>query len=272
MYMSLQNSKQALSIDYINVSYDYENTVIIRISNNREEILSTYLIPKIVEFIIQHKEDKWILSMLADMFYFTEYEEQMQILEITKSLLDGENKEAFGVSDYLPRDRMIAEELAGFLQGPIYFSFESFLKFRLRSYTETLLKFIELAIDEYKLEQEYQTFIQGLREFTADRESKIEQLHILHEDQLKFFNEQLIEIRSDTLRKYVDRKLIQSQPMYIDSAVLAPLVSISPKSIHIYTDEIDNGMIQTIHNIFLEKVNLFTKKHFDDLRQKKNIT
>src|SRR5690606_2098319 len=154
------------------------NTILIEIFKNKKHLLQTVIIPTIVQFIIQNKEDKWILSMIENMFYFTDYEEQMQILEITKSIIDGEHKDIFDISSNVPRERIIAEELENFLQQmPIYFSFESFLKFRLRTYTETLLKYIELAIDEYKLEQEYQAFIQGLREFTAQQEPKLEQLH-----------------------------------------------------------------------------------------------
>nr|WP_304217793.1 putative sporulation protein YtxC [Fredinandcohnia onubensis] len=268
MYKGLVAKAKALSIDYIEVVNDEENVVSVFISEKIQYAVQAVVIPVMAEFIIHNKEDNWILDYIENLFYFTDYEEKKQILEIAKGLMDGNNPEIPGVQDVVPREQLIVEALHDFMEIPISFSFESFLKFRMRSYNEALLQIIESAIDEYKLEQEYQTFIQGLREFREKREPKLEQLHILHDEQFYFYNHEFTEIKRDELFKYIDRKLILHQPLYIDSAVLAPLVSIAPKSISIYTDQIDNGMIQTIHNIFLENVTIYTKKSFENTRLK----
>ncbi|MEK5441572.1 MULTISPECIES: putative sporulation protein YtxC [unclassified Fredinandcohnia] len=268
MYKGLVAKAKALSIDYIEVVNDEENVVSVFISEKIQYAVQVVVIPVMAEFIIHNKEDNWILDYIENLFYFTDYEEKKQILEIAKGLMDGNNPDIPGVQDVVPREQLIEEALHDFMEIPISFSFESFLKFRMRSYNEALLQIIESAIDEYKLEQEYQTFIQGLREFREKREPKLEQLHILHDEQFYFYNHEFTEIKRDELFKYIDRKLILHQPLYIDSAVLAPLVSIAPKSISIYTDQIDNGMVQTIHNIFLENVTIYTKKSFENTRQK----
>ncbi len=268
MYKGLVAKAKALSIDYIEVVNDVENVVSVFISEKIQYAVQVVVIPVMAEFIIHNKEDNWILDYIENLFYFTDYEEKKQILEIAKGLMDGNNPDIPGVQDVVPREQLIEEALHDFMEIPISFSFESFLKFRMRSYNEALLQIIESAIDEYKLEQEYQTFIQGLREFREKREPKLEQLHILHDEQFYFYNHEFTEIKRDELFKYIDRKLILHQPLYIDSAVLAPLVSIAPKSISIYTDQIDNGMVQTIHNIFLENVTIYTKKSFENTRQK----
>ncbi|WP_245864071.1 putative sporulation protein YtxC [Fredinandcohnia onubensis] len=268
MFKGLVAKAKALSIDYIEVVNDEENVVSVFISEKVQYAVQVVVIPVMAEFIIHNKEDNWILDYIENLFYFTDYEEKKQILEIAKGLMDGNNPDIPGVQDVVPREQLIVEALHDFMEIPISFSFESFLKFRMRSYNEALLQIIESAIDEYKLEQEYQTFIQGLREFREKREPKLEQLHILHDEQFYFYNHEFTEIKRDELFKYIDRKLILHQPLYIDSAVLAPLVSIAPKSISIYTDQIDNGMVQTIHNIFLENVTIYTKKSFENTRLK----
>ncbi|WP_257215715.1 putative sporulation protein YtxC [Fredinandcohnia onubensis] len=268
MYKGLVAKAKALSIDYIEVVNDEQNVVSVFISEKIQYAVQVVVIPVMAEFIIHNKEDNWILDYIENLFYFTDYEEKKQILEIAKGLMDGNNPDIPGVQDVMPREQLIVEALHDFMEIPISFSFESFLKFRMRSYNEALLQIIESAIDEYKLEQEYQTFIQGLREFREKREPKLEQLHILHDEQFYFYNHEFTEIKRDELFKYIDRKLILHQPLYIDSAVLAPLVSIAPKSISIYTDQIDNGMVQTIHNIFLENVTIYTKKSFENTRLK----
>ncbi|WP_232284505.1 putative sporulation protein YtxC [Bacillus timonensis] len=268
IYKGLLKKVKALSIDYIEVRNEEANVVSVFISEKTNYAVQVVIIPVLTEFIIKNKEDNWILDYIENLFYFTDFEEKKQILEITKALMDGNNPEIPAVQNVVPRNQLIMEALQDFLQVPISFSFESFLKFRMRTYNEILLQIIESAIDEYKLEQEYQTFIQGLREFREKREPKLDQLHILHDEQFYFYNDSFTEIKRDELFKFIDRKLILHQPMYIDSAVLAPLVSIAPKSISIYTDQIDNGMIQTIHNIFLENVTIYTKKSFENRRLK----
>ncbi|WP_234987304.1 putative sporulation protein YtxC [Bacillus sinesaloumensis] len=267
MYKGLLVKAKALSIDYIDVVNE-ENVVSVFISEQTQYVVQVVFVPVMTEFIINNKEDSWILDYIENLFYFTDYEEKKQILEIAKALMDGNNPDIPLVQEVVPRKQLIAEAIHDFLEIPISFSFESFLKFRMRTYNEALLQIVESAIDEYKLEQEYQTFIQGLREFREKREPKIDQLHIFHDEQFYFYNQEFNEIKRDELFKYIDRKLILHQPMYIDSAVLAPLVSIAPKSISIYTDQIDNGMVQTIHNIFLENVTIYTKKSFENRRIK----
>lgn len=267
MYKGLLAKAKALSIDYIDVVNE-ENVVSVFISEQTQYVVQVVFVPVMTEFIINNKEDSWILDYIENLFYFTDYEEKKQILEIAKALMDGNNPDIPLVQEVVPRKQLIAEAIHDFLEIPISFSFESFLKFRMRTYNEALLQIVESAIDEYKLEQEYQTFIQGLREFREKREPKIDQLHIFHDEQFYFYNQEFNEIKRDELFKYIDRKLILHQPMYIDSAVLAPLVSIAPKSISIYTDQIDNGMVQTIHNIFLENVTIYTKKSFENRRIK----
>lgn len=61
-------------------------------------------------------------------------------------------------------------------KGPI--SFDSFSKFRLKELQERLLQIVDLAIDEYKMEQEYQMFIHMLREYLASREQKMKAIHL----------------------------------------------------------------------------------------------
>ncbi|MFT4415126.1 putative sporulation protein YtxC [Fredinandcohnia humi] len=266
LFKSIQAKADALSINYINASIVNENIVSVYIAKKNQYVVQAIMIPAITDFIIRTKEDNWILSIIENLFYFTDYEEKKQILEIAKYLLDGNNPEIPSIQDFVSREVLISEVLQDFLKMPISFSFESFIKFRLRTYNELLLQYVESAIDEYKLEQEYQAFIQGLRDFRENREPKLDQIHILHDEQFYFYTHEFCEIKRDELLKYVDRKLIMRQPMYIDSAVLAPLVSISPQAIYIYTDDMDNGMVQTILNIFLEKVTIYTKKYFENNR------
>ncbi|MBD8068928.1 putative sporulation protein YtxC [Bacillus sp. PS06] len=273
LYELLNKAKLALSINYINITYDLEqnNTLFISIQAKKEIALRTLIIPVLTQYIIECVEDSQLLSIIESDFYFTDVEEQHQILQIAHGLLGGQYDDMPQLEELKAREEVVAEALQEFMRTTISFSFESFIKFRLHNYTEKLLKIAEMAIDEYKLEQEYQNFIQNLRDYTFDRSAKIDCLHIYHDEHFYFYNDSFTELKYSEITRHIDRKLIVSHPMYIDSTVIAPLVSISPQSIIIYTNEVDHGMVQTIQNIFLERVQIYSRNYFEQAKLQKKI-
>jgi len=255
---ALLHSEKYENGQLVEITYDGAKRIQININKRTPEVIRSFLIPGITKFIVKFVEDRWILSMITNLFYYKDNEEQQQILQLAHSFIDGERCDyRSGRQPVVPREKLIEEALLEFLDDGISFLFESFLKFRLKKYSDRLLHYIELAIDEYKLEQEYQNFIQTLRDFLATREPKLENIHLLHEDTaFIFYDENYCEISGNDLKRLIDRTLIVSQPMYIDSSVLAPLVSIAPRKIYLYTGDSDYGMVQTIQNVFQERVAL----------------
>lgn len=66
----------------------------------------------------------------------------------------------------------------------------------------------------------------------------------------------------------IDRKLLFNHPVYVDSATIAPLLSIAPATIFLYTEEPDQPLIRTIVNIFEERVSI---KPVSDLNGQNSI-
>ena len=258
LYDLLQREKHD-NEESFQITYDGAKHIAIHINKRAAEVIRLFLIPRITKFIIKFIEDRWILSIITNLFYYRDKEEQQQILQLAHSFIDGERYDyRSGKQQVIPREKLIEDALLEFLDDGISFLFESFLKFRLKKYSERLLHYIELAIDEYKLEQEYQNFVQTLRDFLTSRKPKIEKIHLFHKGStFLFYDENYCEISKSELKRFIDRTLIVNQPMYIDSSVLAPLVSIAPKKICLYTSYSDNGMVQTIQNIFQERVKLY---------------
>ena len=71
----------------------------------------------------------------------------------------------------------------------------------MRPYLQLLEGYVEIAIDEYKMEQEYQMFVQMLRDFLINREPKMDILHLLFDEEITFYNEQFVEIKRGELIK-----------------------------------------------------------------------
>lgn len=219
------------------------------------------------DFIVKTKRDDWIRKILAEQFYFEDIHEQQHILDIIYSIMDGENEELAQLIDEHLEEAVVKEAISDLLQDSnIAFSFETFVKFRLKGFLEKLLKYVEISIDEYKMEQEYQVFVQTLREFLQSRPEKVHELHLVYDEEPTFFTEGLEEIKKAELTRMIDRKLLSNHPVYVDSVTIAPLLSIAPKQIYLYTANSEDPLVRTIKNIFEERVILRPMQQFYDLR------
>ncbi|OIK10012.1 sporulation protein [Bacillus sp. MUM 116] len=215
-------------------------------------------------FIVKIKTEDWYREILKERFYYEDPEEQQQIIDIIYSIQEGHREDLAVLLKESGEKPKIKEAIEQVFQENSSFSFDSFLKFRLRPYLQMLESYVEVSIDEYKMEQEYQMFIQTLREFLAGRDPKMDTLHLLFDEEITFFSSEFEEIKRGELTKMIDRKLLVNHPVYVDSASIAPLLSIAPKTIFLYAIEPDAPLVRTIQNIFEERV---TVKSFQALRK-----
>ncbi|RID83305.1 putative sporulation protein YtxC [Mesobacillus zeae] len=207
------------------------------------------------EFILIHKREDFFRLILAERFYYTEAEEQEQILEIIHSVLEGKREELQSFLSGPDESQLIKAAIDEIMEGNISFSFDSFARFRLKPFFDKLYTYAEIAIDEYKMEQEYQVFIQTLRGFLSGRAPVKDHLHVLVvDDETVFYDEHYHELKRSELFRMIDRKLLVNHPVYVDSVTIAPLLSIAPSSIYLYSDQPDQPLVRTIQNIFEERV------------------
>ncbi|UAL46479.1 sporulation protein YtxC [Sutcliffiella horikoshii] len=226
------------------------------------------IVPVLKYYIHRTKEKEWILSVLENTFYYKEEEEQEQILCILQSILLGERADIPNLPAIEQRDAQLESVMQSFFQKPISFSFDSFITFRLKEYFEGLQVFVEAAIDEYKLEQEYQSFVHQLRELLTTTDSKLEELHLVYQYQFDFYDKSFSHIPKNQLIKFMNRTHFNNYSYYIDSVVLAPLVSIAPKKLFLYTDNTEHQLVETIRNIFEERAVVLPFHYFGQNKSK----
>lgn len=208
------------------------------------------------EFVTKIKRDDWFRKILQENYFFHAPEEQLDILEIIYSILEGEREDLKVFLEKSNEEPKITEAVEHFFQENLTVSFDSFIKFRLRPYLLELERYVKVSIDEYKMEQEYQVFVQTLREFLRGREPKMDSLHLLFDEDITFYNAGFQEMKRGELAKMIDRKLLFNHPVYVDSASIAPLLSIAPTAIFLYTKDPDAPLVRTIKNIFEERVSI----------------
>lgn len=247
--------------------YLYEQMVIIHIPIQESRYIDKVVIPVFMQYIINAKQDEWISAILKDKFYYEEREERNQILHMAHSILKGKRK---GLIDAPSKERgkeLVLSSLQGWMHDTMSFSFGAYIRFRLRKYNEFLYRTAEMAIDEYKLEQEYQMFVETLRQQVSIRKSRLSCLHLVFNDSCIFYDEKGRRLKQEKLVQYIEEELLSQKDLYIDPNVMAPLLSIAPKKIHLYAKEQDHNMIVTIQNVFQERVQLYALHEFE-----KNVT
>ncbi|RVT64983.1 putative sporulation protein YtxC [Niallia taxi] len=216
----------------------------------------------LAEFILHYKSEEWARQVLVDRYYYADEAEQRLILEILHSLLEKERRDLASLLGKIHLHECLDKALGDLLKDNFSFSFDSFVTFRLQDYTQKLNSYVEIAIDEYKMEQEYQVFIHTLRDFLENRSPKIQAIHVLVDLEIQFYDSEYRELSQQDLMKILDRKMFTYQSVYIDPFSIGPLLSLAPKNIYLYTEDREQPIVRTIMNIFEERVNIMEKDAF----------
>ncbi|PFW17288.1 putative sporulation protein YtxC [Bacillus cereus] len=243
--------------------------VIIHIPLCESNYIEKILLPVLLYFIMNVKQNEWIHTILKEKFFYEEQEECHQILHMAQEILKERRK---GVAHDLTRHKFetyIMSSLNDWLCDPLSFSFSSYVRFRLRTYREMVARLAEVAIDEYKMEQEYQMFIETLRQQVSGRKSRLSCVHLIFDESFIFYDDKGRRLKQERLVQYIDEELLKQKDVYIDTKVIAPLLSISPKKVYLYTKEQDHNMIVTLRNVFQERVQLHGLHEFE--RNVKNL-
>lgn len=219
----------------------------------------TFILDVLTEFTRNKVEDICLKEMIEQAFCYTDSAEQKEILSITKSIILGEIEGIPDVKHLPDLNELIRSQWKSILEAKTDFlEFESFIKFRLKEYLATLLKIVECAIDEYKLELEYQMFVEQLRTcLTKQRTFTSADIVIIFEqEQILLFDEHQNQLTHTELMMFHEKALRLTNVTNLDERLLGPLVGISPNSARIYAYDTDHPLLHTVKNIFQEKVTI----------------
>jgi putative sporulation protein YtxC len=241
----------------------------IETSSNHEMVLKKLVIPVLKEYILTYKEEEMMMRILQEMFFYTDEEERLQIMTMIRSLMNGEKEDVPIKKFPQSKEELITDSLNRFFMGNVNFTFESFMRFRLKDYTQRLMYYVELGIDEYKLEQDYQVLLDQLRYIVDKQSSKAESVHIVHDQHFYLYNEHFSEITEEEKKRYREELLMCHPKLYIDEHIVQPLLAMAPSRIYIYTDYPSHSIIYTLQNIFQEKVIIHCKQDFILIGQNK---
>lgn len=249
------------------VKAEGDDTILLNYEHNDVNFYDSFhplLTSVLTDYVISTKEDDWLLDIIETMFYFTDEEEQQQILTIARDILEGDRSDLPSMKPFFNRRAFIYDAFAKHLEEETTFYYEPFLTFRLRDYGEMLIDCVEIAIDEYMLEQEYQNMIEDFRQYVQSKRPKFELVHIVHEDTFTFYDEHFRRMTRDEILFHLQRELVFEQEVDIEEMVISPLVSMVPRMVHVFSDQPDDGVILSIQAIFQERMKLYPLKDYEE--------
>jgi putative sporulation protein YtxC len=208
----------------------------------------------LTNFIIHVKRAELLDQILANRFYYENEEERLQIIEIVEAMCLGKREELTALTAKINEHAIVKQAVASVFESDDAVLLDSLFTFRLKDYVRALTQYLHVAIDEYKMEQDYQMFVNMLRDYVNKQKPKKQLVHLSLTDPVCFYDENRKEMTRDEVMELVDRRLLFNHPVYIDSAVIAPLLSIAPKKIFLYTEAGEKPLVRTLRNIFEERL------------------
>ncbi|WP_199880604.1 putative sporulation protein YtxC [Bacillus massiliglaciei] len=236
----------------VNVRFDSGSSLLVKIEKNEQPLWLDLLTDTFHTFLLKHKLFAIIEQIIIQKYFYQENEEINSILDMAGVIMD-EDRAKGKFPSFRHERNQIREGLAEIAGDNVSFSFSSFMKFRLKSLQEKMEPYAARAIDEYKLEHDYQSFIAALRDELFSRMPKMETLHLVCSEGYRFYDREFKEIDRKEMASFLDRRLLIGNSIYIDSLTLAPLLSIAPDRLYMYCDEPEDGLVQTIGRIFEER-------------------
>jgi putative sporulation protein YtxC len=209
----------------------------------------------ITAFIVNHKEFLIIRKMLLKHHSYDDMELDEIMLYCKQLLIDTE----IGLDSVNhSRSLWIRNQLNLYIQSNSYLDIEGFVQFRLKKYMDDLQEIVDDACNEFILNEQYQEFIALLKYFVYFQDTKIPEVHLIHQGNNKFqlLDENLKQLdiseSSDVIVETIDREL------NYEDMVVSALISASPKHIYIHTRDPEAQSIKTILQIFEGRTRICT--------------
>lgn len=210
----------------------------------------------LADFILDHEESKVIRRIIVNEFHFKDPQDIGKIEGYCQQFLFSAGHAKIPDKDARrSRKQKISRQLVAFLRENERIHLEGFVAFRLHDYLDELREVVEYAMDEYQMDQQYQEFISLLKYFVYIQEAKIPVAHLIHRggNEFSIFNDQLKPISTDDIDASFTLEVMDRNTNFED-VIVSTLITVSPQQIYIHTKEPELQMIQTIMQIFENRV------------------
>jgi putative sporulation protein YtxC len=217
----------------------------------------------IAEHILDVQEKHLLRNIIKNQLQFHHLQDIDRIYELAARFL---RKMDAGMEEQFPahsnRRRDIVKRTQDYFQEYKTLILEGYIFFRLKDYVEELSEIVGYAMEEFKMDQQYQEFISLLKYFVCIQEVKIPLIHVIHkaEHEFELLDHHFQLLSSSGIDSSFKLDMIDHH-LNFEDMVVSTLISVSPAHICVHTRDSDVTIIQTILQIFEDRVKLCTYCH-----------
>ncbi len=210
------------------------------------------------EYIRDCEEPNLIQHIIGTNYCCFDIRERVEIYRNCLDILNKKNTDKFLLEDDTPDLKLkVLQQLGDHFKNNTEINLSGFILFRLKDYLLELDETIEKVVENFLIDREYNEFIKLLKYFVDIQESKFDTVHIVFDEGAGF---KIYDQHNDLLdNSYIKNVAVEFLEDNInrDDLLISALLTIAPKRIIIHRLSIleDTGIIDTLQNIFPERVN-----------------
>lgn len=205
---------------------------------------------------------KTISEITKKYYYYTDELEINQIYDSTMAILYDRyyNKLIF------PKDETLYTTLYALFElhtrDVKLVHYDAIVLFGLKSIETYLIQAVGFGIDEIKKEEYYQQFIMQIREALHRRQTTHTELHIMEKNNVFVFHMAGMYCTNNGLLNETSFSSKDLLELNIDNTYLAPILTLAPEKIYVYSDRPIERKVYTLYQIFQEDMKLLTLNEF----------
>ncbi|MDP4134235.1 MAG: putative sporulation protein YtxC [Bacillota bacterium] len=201
-------------------------------------------VSSLARYIIDKKEPELIMGIIKSGYSDCSEEEQAGIMNAVSAIASS------GVRAnicYNRRRRLIERSLSDYANSSDKLILEGFMRFRLEEYKKALKELVYDAADFFFVEEEYNNFIELLREAVSLTKSRVPMLNVFFDGNIKVCDESLTDVT-------MDEKMLLDSPDYKmteEDKLIGTLIALCPEKIIIHgRGFLSNETEETIVKVF----------------------
>jgi len=226
------------------------------------DVTLSHIIRAIVEVFMTFRYQKFVERIIRDTYFYEDQVEIDRIVTLTDVVLRDPYFHPMLWKNFSSLTDYTYFLLKGHVQTHAPIHYDSLITFCLHPLRTCLTEAVGFGIDEMKREEEYQNFVESIREYVRRKRAKTSCLHVVQDEPFQFFSHTGRQFKTDELRQRMDGVPLYSFGLTTDEMNLAPVIALLPEEIYIYGDHPTEAKTVTLQNIFQERSTFYPKTAF----------
>lgn len=224
----------------------YNNTIIHYIGKNTDIFLnkfSTLLTYVVLDFY----EPTLIKNMINTNYFYFSTEDKKQIYNLCLTNVD--------FSSCISIINIISNSFYDYFKQNKYVILDGFVNFRLKNYLQELDYIVDMCVNKFIIDREYNEFINLLKTYIQTTPTNSETIHLIYKNEestLLDSNKNLIKFNNDLInQKYISDISFSSNDFALNS-----LLTLLPKHLYVHLLCKEDDFIRTLKSIFNNRISI----------------